>query len=103
MDAAVPEDNINAATKEEAEIYHTERIVDDERKGESVSLTRAQIRRFMIQQDTRVLPMLGVIYAVSILDRINVSSPLQDECQLTDNATDRICQSAGHGRGPQPW
>ena len=73
MEATAPEKDINPVRKTSAEITHTEDMVDDAFKSETPSLTRAQIRRFTIACDVRVLPMLGVIYAVSILDRINVS------------------------------
>jgi hypothetical protein len=66
MDATAPEENINEAGKASAEITHTERIVDETLKSEAPALTRAQIRRFTAMSDLRVLPMLGVIYAVSI-------------------------------------
>ena len=72
MEATIPDENINPAGKGNAEMVHTEKIIDEELKGETPDLTRAQIRRFTAITDLRVLPMLGVIYAVSILDRINV-------------------------------
>lgn len=74
MEATAPEENMIPAGKASAEIAHTERIVDEKLKSAVPSLTRAQIRRFTAVCDLRVLPMLGVIYAVSILDRINVHS-----------------------------
>lgn len=76
MEGTAPEESINPVGKESAEIVHAERIVEEELKSEAPTLTRAQMRRFMIQCDLRVLSMLGVIYAVSILDRINVRRPL---------------------------
>ena len=51
---------------------HTEKIISEDLKIAEPALTRAQIRRLTIITDLRVCPMLGVIYAVSILDRINV-------------------------------
>lgn len=72
MEATAAEEDINPTEKSSAEITHAERILDDAAKSETSSLTKAQIRRFTISCDCRVLPMLGVIYAVSILDRINV-------------------------------
>jgi hypothetical protein len=76
MEATAPEEKINPAGKASAEIAYTERIVDEGLKSEAPSLTRAQIRRYTAICDLRVLPMLGVIYAISILDRINVGSIL---------------------------
>ena len=77
MEATAPEENINPAGKASAEIAHMARIADEELKSEAPSVTRAQIRRFTAICDSRVLPMLGIIYAVSILDRINVRSTLR--------------------------
>ena len=71
MEATAPEEIINPAGKASAE------IADAELKSEAPFLTRAQIRRFTAICDLRVLPMLGIIYAVSILDRINVRSTLR--------------------------
>jgi hypothetical protein len=71
MEATAAEKDINPVGKTSAEMMHTERMIDDNLKSEEPQLTRAQIRRFMIKCDLRVLPMLGIIYAVSILDRIN--------------------------------
>ena len=73
MEATASEEDINQAGKASAEIAHSERIVDETMKSEAQPLTRVQIRRFMIKSDLRVLPILGTIYAVSILDRINIS------------------------------
>ena len=75
MASAAPEENLNAIGKESAEITHAERMFsgDDPKHTEEHGLTQAQIRKFMIKMDWRVLPMLGIIYAVSIIDRINVS------------------------------
>lgn len=75
MEATVPDESINLAGKREAEAMHTEKIIEEDLKAEGPALTRAQIRRFTAITDLRVLPMLGVIYAVSILDRINVHLP----------------------------
>ena len=103
MESTTTDENINIAGKQSAEILHAERIVEDEKKTEEPSLTAAQIRKFMIQVDFRVLPMLGVIYAVSIIDRINVSLdalPMQPRISLT--SPDRLCESARHARRPQP-
>ena len=72
MEDTIPDENINPDGKQEAEIMHAERVIEDDLKGGQPSLTNAQIRRFRAVMDIRVLPMLGVIYAVSILDRINV-------------------------------
>ena len=74
MDPIDVEGNINIAGKEEAKAIHTERIVDDVKKDDSPALTRAQALRFMLKVDFHVLPMLGIIYAVSIIDRINIGS-----------------------------
>ncbi|KAK3696065.1 hypothetical protein LTR37_018146 [Vermiconidia calcicola] len=76
MDGTTTEENINVAGKRSAEVYHTEHIVDDDKKSETPALTAAQIRRFVAKMDLRVLPMLGIIYAVSIIDRINIGSAL---------------------------
>lgn len=75
MASAAPEENLNAHGKESAEITHAERMLsgDDPKQPEEHGLTKAQIRKFMIKTDWRVLPFLGLIYAVSIVDRINVS------------------------------
>ena len=72
MEATALDENINPVGKEDAGIKHMEKLVDEDMKAETPTLTRAQIRRFTILTDLRVLPMLGIIYAVSILDRINV-------------------------------
>ncbi|KAK5172366.1 uncharacterized protein LTR77_004005 [Saxophila tyrrhenica] len=74
MEGTIPDENINPSGKHDAEVLHTENLHDEDLKTERTELTRAQIRRFGILQDVRVLPMLGVIYAVSILDRINIGS-----------------------------
>lgn len=76
MASAAPEENLNAHGKESAEITHAERMLsgDDSKQPQEHGLTQAQIRKFMIKMDWRVLPMLGVIYAISIIDRINVST-----------------------------
>ena len=74
MEATVVDENINTVGKLKEEIIHTEHMIDDDLKSHQPDLTPAQIRRFTIMQDLRVLPMLGVIYAVSILDRINIGS-----------------------------
>lgn len=75
MAFAAPEENLNAIGKESAEITHAERMLstEDPKKTEEHGLTQAEIRKFMLSMDFRVLPMLGLIYAVSIIDRINVS------------------------------
>lgn len=72
MESTQPEEAIVSATKTEAEALHTEKIVEEDLKFTAPQLSQAQIRRYTLLQDFRVLPMLGVIYAVSILDRINV-------------------------------
>jgi len=74
MASAAAEENLNAAGKLDAEIVHAERIVaeDEITKTEDHGMSPAEIRKFTLKQDWRVLPMLGVIYAVSIIDRINV-------------------------------
>jgi hypothetical protein len=72
MEATQPDESINPAGKHDAEVWHTEKIAEDDLKNATPELTKAQIRRFTMLQDIRVLPMLGIIYAVSILDRINV-------------------------------
>jgi MFS family permease len=74
MDPLDAEANVNAARKEDVILEHTEHIVEDEKKHAETTLTRAQIRRFMAKVDVKVLPMLGLIYAVSIIDRINIGS-----------------------------
>lgn len=75
MASAALEENLNAVNKESAEITHAERILADDgtKRVQDHGLSQKQIRNFMIKMDWRVLPMLGVIYAVSIIDRINVS------------------------------
>lgn len=81
MESTIPDEAINQSGKRDAGAVHTEKIVDDELKSSAPQLTRAQAGRYTLKQDFRVLPMLGVIYAVSILDRINVSrlSPRKDK------------------------
>lgn len=74
MDPLEAENNMNAGTKEQIEAVHAEKLVDEPQKHEAPTLTRAQIRRFMLQVDLHVLPILGTIYAVSIIDRINIGS-----------------------------
>lgn len=74
MDPLEAENNINAGTKEQIEATHAEQLVDEPHKHEVSTLTKAQIRRFMLQVDLHVLPMLGTIYAVSIIDRINIGT-----------------------------
>ncbi|KIW74045.1 hypothetical protein PV04_02113 [Phialophora macrospora] len=74
MDPIDVEGNVNIAGKEEVVARHTEHIVEDEKKHQESSMTRSQIRRFMWKVDAHVLPMLGLIYAISILDRINIGS-----------------------------
>ncbi len=74
MDPIDVEGNVNIKGKEEAIATHTEQIVGDEKKHQESTLTRSQIRRFMLRVDAHVLPMLGLIYAISILDRINIGS-----------------------------
>jgi hypothetical protein len=98
MEATAPEENINQAGKASAEITHTERIVDETLKSETKALTRAQIRRFTALCDLRVLPMLGVIYAFSILDRINVSlRSIRPSGMLLKGVADWLSQSARNG------
>lgn len=75
MEGTATEVDINRAGKESAEIMHAEHLVGSAEKGDRPVLTQAEIRKFMIQLECRVLPMLGIIYAVSIIDRINVSTP----------------------------
>jgi len=72
MEATIAEENINVAGKESVEIIHTENMITDGKEVEEPSLTPAQARNLMLKLDLKVLPMLGVIYAVSIIDRINV-------------------------------
>lgn len=74
MDPIDAEGNVNIAGKEEVRAVHTEQILEEDRKNEAPILTKAQIRRFMWKIDWHVLPMLGIIYAVSIIDRINIGS-----------------------------
>lgn len=74
MESTIPDEAINRAGKHNAEAIHTEKIVENDLKSSVPQISRAQAGRYTLKQDFRVLPMLGVIYAVSILDRINVSS-----------------------------
>lgn len=77
MASATLEENLNAAGKTSAEISHAEHILDDvdgSKKEVDHGLSTKQIRKFMLKMDWRVLPMLGVIYAISIIDRINIGS-----------------------------
>lgn len=102
MEGTAPEKDINPMGKSSAEVMHTERMVDEDLKSAEPPLSRAQIRRFMIKCDLRVLPMLGVIYAVSILDRINVSllsHRLSNHWFTT--YVDWVSECTGHGRRPQ--
>ena len=86
MASAALEENLNATNKEAAEITHAERILSEDvehgpNKLENHGLSQTQIRKFMAKMDWRVLPMLGTIYAVSIIDRINVSpAPIRHLC-----------------------
>ena len=75
MDAIEAENDLNAARKIEAEVVHTERMLsDDVKKSEVPSFTKKQAFRFKLQMDLHILPMLGIIYALSIIDRINIGS-----------------------------
>jgi len=63
----------NANEKRDVQLEHTESLPDE--KAQEVSqMTKAQTRRFKLKVDLHVLPMLGFIYAVSIIDRINIGS-----------------------------
>lgn len=73
MDPIEAEGNININGKHDVELEHTERL-DDAQKNEPPALTKAQTRRFKTKVDFHVLPMLGIIYAISIIDRINIGS-----------------------------
>ncbi|KIW96533.1 uncharacterized protein Z519_03602 [Cladophialophora bantiana CBS 173.52] len=68
------EGNVNVLSKDEALATHAEQITEEERKHEEPTLSKSQVRRFMWRVDLHVLPMLGLIYAVSIIDRINIGS-----------------------------
>ncbi|KAK7894804.1 hypothetical protein LTR67_005543 [Exophiala xenobiotica] len=74
MDPLEAEGNVNITAKEQIETVHTEQLVDEVHKHETPALTKAQIRRFMVRRDLHVLPILGIMYAVSIIDRINIGS-----------------------------
>jgi hypothetical protein len=122
MASAALEENLNVVNKEAAEITHAERIVmsddvdESPRKFEDHGLTQKQIRKFMTKMDWRVLPMLGIIYAVSIIDRINVSthflqsipcdllvstgSLVHGRCANKQCFSDRFRKSPRHARGP---
>ena len=101
MESTLADESINPAGKHDAEVYHNEKMIEDGMKAESPEISRAQAGRYTLQQDFRVLPMLGVIYAVSILDRINVSEPHSEglwSWMLT--RPDWLCRRAWYGRGP---
>ena len=103
MEGTTTEENINVAGKRSAEVYHTEHIIDDDKKSETPALTAAQIRRFVARIDLRVLPMLGIIYAVSIIDRINVGSRYPEQVSVALTTVDWVSLSSRHGRRPQAW
>jgi hypothetical protein len=77
MASAALEENLNIAGKTSAEIEHAERILGDAKhkaEGADHGLSQSQIRRFVLKMDWRILPILGLIYALSIIDRINIGS-----------------------------
>ena len=90
MDPIEVEGNVNINGKNSLELEHKEKILDGS-KHEGSPLTTAQTRRFKLNVDLHVLPMLGIIYAISmkalkegwlskanlylgIIDRINIGS-----------------------------
>lgn len=75
MEPIEVENDLNAARKTEAEVVHNEPMLpDDVKKSEVPAFSKKQAFRFELQMDLHILPMLGIIYALSIIDRINIRS-----------------------------
>ena len=76
MDPIEAESDLNATHKTEATIHHAEKMLanDDMKKTPIPTLTTKQAFRFKLKMDLHILPMLGIIYALSIIDRINIGS-----------------------------
>lgn len=58
--------------------------------------------KLMRKVDWRLLPILGALYSIALIDRVNVSLPYpgaqsQGHDELHSNFTDLQCSSRGHG------
>jgi hypothetical protein len=64
-------------------------------------------RKLIRKVDYRLLPILGALYAVSLIDRVNVSSLLSFLLVLRELADilhlDIQRSRGGHGPGPRSW
>ena len=82
-----------AADQKPTGIQHVEKLDDEQSApkydGDIYSAATAREKRLVYRVDLRVLPMLAIVFAVSIIDRINVGSAkvlgMEKDLTLTGN------------------